>query len=177
MTSFIFFICDKSASLVYWCQIHCSLAAWSCCWRFMWQLYVVSARIFLLVYWCEITIFLVIFFLILPFIDWFLAPKAIKMFYMTFCCCGFLRTNVYTSFQGKYGWCFPSPYNANQRTWYMSCATDWWLLFLLYENQQCLHCDRCQQQCKCSLCFQVCCWGSQLFLLVYILQWLRLFPF
>lgn len=71
------------------------------------------------------------------------------------CCiiyCGFmfsaaLGTDIYRFFQWEYGGCIPNAYNANKRTWDMSSTTDWWLLFLLHENQQCLHCDCCQQQC------------------------------
>lgn len=70
-------------------------------------------------------------------------------------------TTLNLFFQGKYGGCFPNAYNANKRAWYMSCAADWWMLFLLHENQQCLHRDCSQQQCECSLCLQVCCWGNE----------------
>lgn len=54
-------------------------------------------------------------------------------------------TTFYHLCQGKYGGCFPYAYNANKGAWYMSRAADWWMLFLLHENQQCLHCD-CSQQ-------------------------------
>lgn len=74
----------------------------------------------------------------------------------------FFHDSSCNSFQGQYGGCFSNPYNANKRTWYMSCAANRRMLFLLHENKQCLHSDCCQQQCKCSLCFQVCCWGCRI---------------
>ena len=61
--------------------------------------------------------------------------------------------------RGKHGGCLSNAYNANKRTEHVSCAADWRLLFLLYENQQCVHCNCSQQQCQCNLYIQVCRWG------------------
>lgn len=74
------------------------------------------------------------------------------------CCCK-------TFLQGKYGGCISDTYNANERTWDLSCSANRRMLFLLHESKQCLHRHCCQQQCQCCLCVQVCCWGSEKFFL------------